>query len=56
MIVDCHVHLEWKNVGGSEDAGDILRAMDEAGVDKIFLFSPRPYEYEIKKYVIFKES
>lgn len=47
MIVDCHVHLEWKNVGGSEDAGDILRAMDEAGVDKIFLFSPRPYEYEI---------
>lgn len=56
MIVDCHVHLEWKNLGGSGDAENILRAMDKAGVDKVFLFSPCPYEYEIKNYVIFKEN
>jgi len=37
MIVDCHVHS-----GGDDDAGTILAAMDEAGIDVIFLFS---YEY-----------
>jgi len=37
MIVDCHVHSS-----GNDKAIDILKAMDDAGIDAIFLFS---YEY-----------
>jgi len=35
MIIDCHVHSR-----GTERVDDILRAMDQAGVEKICLFSP----------------
>jgi len=37
MIIDAHVHSR-----GKESAKDILKAMDEAGIDKIFLFGPYP--------------
>jgi len=37
MIIDCHVH-SW----GKETAGEIVRGMDKAGLDKIVLFSPPP--------------
>ena len=48
MKVDCHVHMQWKNMEGIENAKDVLKAMDEAGVDKIFLFSPPPVKIELK--------
>jgi len=35
MIIDCHVHSR-----GTESADGILRAMDQAGVEKMCLFSP----------------
>jgi len=35
MIIDCHVHSR-----GTETAGSILRAMDQAGIEKMCLFSP----------------
>ncbi len=37
MAIDVHVHSR-----GGETASDILKAMDEAGMEKIFLFSPYP--------------
>ena len=37
MAIDAHVHSR-----GGEAASDILKAMDEAGMEKIFLFSPYP--------------
>jgi len=37
LVIDCHVH-SW----GGEDAGDIVRSMDEHGLDKIVVFSPYP--------------
>jgi predicted TIM-barrel fold metal-dependent hydrolase len=35
MIIDCHVHSR-----GTEKTDDILRAMDQADIDKMCLFSP----------------
>jgi hypothetical protein len=35
MIIDCHVHSR-----GTEKTDDILRAMDQAQIDRICLFSP----------------
>lgn len=37
MVIDAHVHSRWR-----ENAADILKAMDKAGIDKIFLFGPYP--------------
>ena len=37
MAVDVHVHSR-----GGESATEILKAMDEAGMDRIFLFGPYP--------------
>jgi len=37
LVVDCHVHSR-----GNEKAEDFLKAMDKAGIDVIFLFSPYP--------------
>ena len=57
MVVDCHVHLIPESLGGYDNAEDILRSMDEAGIDKIFLFSPIPRELKLKdKYLVYKES
>lgn len=55
MIVDCHVHLIRGSFGGCEKAEEILRAMDEAKIDKIFLFSPFPVEIQLKgRYLTYK--
>ncbi len=37
MVIDCHVHT-----GGHETAGEILTAMDAAGLDRIVLISHQP--------------
>lgn len=37
MAIDAHVHSR-----GNESAAEILKAMDEAGMEKIFLFGPYP--------------
>jgi len=37
MAIDAHVHSR-----GKETAAEILKAMDEAGMEKIFLFGPYP--------------
>jgi len=37
MVIDCHVHT-----GGYETAGEILTAMDAAGLDRIVLISHQP--------------
>ena len=37
MAIDVHVHSR-----GKESAAEILKAMDEAGMDRIFLFGPYP--------------
>ncbi|MBM3211434.1 hypothetical protein FJZ33_04385 [Candidatus Poribacteria bacterium] len=37
MIIDVHIHSR-----GTETAAEILKAMDKAGVDRIFLFGPYP--------------
>jgi len=37
MAIDAHVHCR-----GKETAAEVLKAMDEAGMDKIFLFGPYP--------------
>ncbi len=41
LIVDCHVHAT-----GSEKVDAIIKAMDAAGIDVIFLFSPYPGSLE----------
>ncbi len=37
-----------ESLGGCESAKDILKAMDKASIDKIFLFSPPPVKIELK--------
>ena len=57
MIIDCHVHLTMEGPEACKNVEDVLRAMDEAGIDRIFLFSSVPRKIEVKnKCVIYKES
>jgi len=39
LLIDCHVHSR-----GDESAGEVIKAMDRAGVDKAIIMSPYPGE------------
>jgi len=57
MVVDCHIHLNRKELGGIESAGQILKFMDKAKIDKAFLFSPPPIVAEpINQRLIYRRN
>jgi len=39
MLIDCHVHSR-----GHETVDDVIKAMDQAGIDKAIIFAPYPAE------------
>ncbi len=44
MLIDCHVHSV-----GNESIDDVIKAMDQAGVDKAIIFAPYPAFYGRRK-------
>jgi predicted TIM-barrel fold metal-dependent hydrolase len=44
MITDCHVHSR-----GREKGEDVLKALDQAGIDRVCLFAPYPGDDESKQ-------
>jgi len=40
MLIDCHVHSV-----GNERVDEIIKSMDQAGVDKAVIFAPYPAVY-----------
>jgi len=44
MLIDCHVHSV-----GNESVDDVIKAMDQAGVDKAIIFAPYPAAYGERK-------